>query len=154
MDREVRYRLFRIILVIFIFLCFTFLRESVGESYVEAREVESFLSKPLVMEQVATLESKINTDSKYYSYSIKITNEAAIFRSGDIIFSSDGDFGKVKYQILKDDTVVKTGVLKNNHVYINNCYIMHFDANYVRKNELDPHALFIISDCFYNCIML
>ena len=116
MDREVRYRLFRIILVIFIFLCFTFLRESVGESYVEAREVESFLSKPLVMEQVATLESKINTDSKYYSYSIKITNEAAIFRSGDIIFSSDGDFGKVKYQILKDDTVVKTGVLKNNHV--------------------------------------
>ena len=116
MDREVRYRLFRIVLVIFIFLCFTFLRESVGESYVEAREVESFLSKPLVMEQVATLESKINTDSKYYSYSIKITNEAAIFRSGDIIFSSDGDFGKVKYQILKDDTVVKTGVLKNNHV--------------------------------------
>lgn len=116
MDREVRYRLFRIILVIFIFLCFTFLRESVGESYVEAREVESFLSKPLVMEQVATLESKINTDSKYYSYSLKITNEAAIFRSGDIIFSSDGDFGKVKYQILKDDTVVKTGVLKNNHV--------------------------------------
>lgn len=116
MDREVRYRLFRIILVIFIFLCFTFLRESVGESYVEAREVESFLSKPLVMEQVATLESKINTDSKYYSYSIKITNEAAIFRSGDIIFSSDGDFGKVKYQILKNDTVVKTGVLKNNHV--------------------------------------
>ena len=116
MDREVRYRLFRIILVIFIFLCFTFLRESVGESYVEAREVESFLSKPLVMEQVATLESKINTDLKYYSYSLKITNEAAIFRSGDIIFSSDGDFGKVKYQILKDDTVVKTGVLKNNHV--------------------------------------
>ena len=116
MDREVRYRLFRIILVIFIFLCFTFLRESVGESYVEAREVESFLSKPLVMKQVATLESKINTDSKYYSYSLKITNEAAIFRSGDIIFSSDGDFGKVKYQILKDDTVVKTGVLKNNHV--------------------------------------
>ena len=116
MDREVRYRLFRIILVIFIFLCFTFLRESVGESYVEAREVESFLSKPLVMEQVATLESKINTDSKYYSYCLKITNEAAIFRSGDIIFSSDGDFGKVKYQILKDDTVVKTGVLKNNHV--------------------------------------
>ena len=97
-------------------MCFTFLRESVGESYVEAREVESFLSKPLVMEQVATLESKINTDSKYYSYSLKITNEAAIFRSGDIIFSSDGDFGKVKYQILKDDKVVKTGVLKNNHV--------------------------------------
>ena len=41
-------------------------------------------------------------------------------------------------------------VLKNNHIYINNCYIMHFNANYVRQDELDPDELFIISDCFYN----
>ena len=41
-------------------------------------------------------------------------------------------------------------VLKNNGIFINNIYIMHFNANYVRQDSLDPNELFIISDSFYN----
>lgn len=41
-------------------------------------------------------------------------------------------------------------VLENNHIKINNIYIIHLNASYERQNELDLDELFIISDTFYN----
>lgn len=41
-------------------------------------------------------------------------------------------------------------VLENNHIKINNIYIIHLNASYERQNELNLEELFIISDTFYN----
>lgn len=41
-------------------------------------------------------------------------------------------------------------VLENNHIKINNIYIIHLNASYERQNELNLDELFIISDTFYN----
>ena len=41
-------------------------------------------------------------------------------------------------------------VLENNHIQINKIYIIHLNADYVRGKKLDPTALFVISNCFYN----
>lgn len=41
-------------------------------------------------------------------------------------------------------------VLKNLRIFINDCYILHFNENYVRGDYLDSHDLFIITDSFYN----
>ncbi|NLH63012.1 MAG: DUF2779 domain-containing protein [Erysipelotrichaceae bacterium] len=41
-------------------------------------------------------------------------------------------------------------VLENNHIKIDQIYIIHLNAEYIREEELDPSALFVISDCFYN----
>ncbi len=41
-------------------------------------------------------------------------------------------------------------VLENNHIKIKNIYIIHLNANYERKEQLDLDELFVISDTFYN----
>lgn len=41
-------------------------------------------------------------------------------------------------------------VLENNGIKIRNIYIIHLNASYVREKELNPSALFVVSDCFYN----
>ena len=41
-------------------------------------------------------------------------------------------------------------VLENNDIQIENVYIIHLNASYIRGKELDPDQLFIVSDSFYN----
>lgn len=41
-------------------------------------------------------------------------------------------------------------VLRNNNIQINNMYIIHLNASYERKKDLDPEGLFTISEYFYN----
>lgn len=41
-------------------------------------------------------------------------------------------------------------VLEKNHIQLDNMYIIHLNGDYIRGKELDPEALFVISDCFYN----
>ncbi len=41
-------------------------------------------------------------------------------------------------------------VLENLGIRLENYYIMHLNAQYVRGKEIDPEALFTISSCFYN----
>ncbi|MEG0168615.1 DUF2779 domain-containing protein [Anaerorhabdus sp.] len=41
-------------------------------------------------------------------------------------------------------------VLEENDIKINQIYILHFDENYVRSDELDPHQLFQITADFFN----
>ncbi|MCI5773337.1 MAG: DUF2779 domain-containing protein [Erysipelotrichaceae bacterium] len=54
----------------------------------------------------------------------------------------------------KDDDIIfytlTLWVLKNNHIYVNDCYILHFNSEYIRMDALDPEQLFIISKQFYN----
>lgn len=116
MDKEICYRLFRIILVVFIFLCFIFLREVVKESYVEANEIENNMNNSLVMEKVVYLENEVDDSLKYYSYSFKVTNDSSILKKGDIVFSSDEFLKQIKYQVLKDNKVLKNGSLKEDDI--------------------------------------
>lgn len=41
-------------------------------------------------------------------------------------------------------------VLEENEIDIHNIYILHFDENYVRGDELNPHQLFQITEEFFN----
>ncbi len=41
-------------------------------------------------------------------------------------------------------------VLENNDIIIKNISVIHLNGSYVRKGELDPHQLFVVSDYFYN----
>ncbi|MEG0177494.1 DUF2779 domain-containing protein [Anaerorhabdus sp.] len=41
-------------------------------------------------------------------------------------------------------------VLEENDLEIKDIYILHFDENYVRKDELNPHELFQITSQFFN----
>ncbi len=103
--------------------------------------------KELALEALKKYDWLIKARFEYENLRIKVPFLHRTDFGYDIYFVYCGNYPK-------DDDILfyalTIWVLKNNHVYINNCYIMHFDANYVRKNELDPHALFIISDCFYN----
>ncbi len=41
-------------------------------------------------------------------------------------------------------------VLEGNGLQVKDIRILHLNADYVRGEKLDPEALFVISDCFYN----
>lgn len=41
-------------------------------------------------------------------------------------------------------------VLENNGIVLDNIYMIHLNADYIRGKELDVEQLFIITDCFYN----
>ena len=88
MDREVRYRLFRIVLVLFILAVLSFLRTGVQESYVEAREIENSLINPLVMEEVSSNDLVMNNDD-YWSYKFKISNNSSLNKEALLVFRSD-----------------------------------------------------------------
>lgn len=40
--------------------------------------------------------------------------------------------------------------LEQLQIKIHEVYIIHFNAQYIREDELDIHQLFVVSDCFYN----
>lgn len=65
----------------------------------------------------------------------------------DLYFLFNGIYPHANDMAFYNDTV---WVLKQNGIIIDQIYIIHLNASYVRQKDLDPHELFVISDSFYN----
>lgn len=144
MDREVCYRLFRIVLVLFILAVLSFLRTGVQESYVEAREIENSLINPLVMEEVSSNDLIINNDD-YWSYKFKISNNSSLNKKALLVFRS-GDTISINYQVLEENKILKTGNLEDDNVLSSleiesNSYVIYEVRFFVNDNNSSKQSL-------------
>ena len=103
--------------------------------------------KSLALCALKNYEWLVKARFEYHNLRIKIPFLHKTNYGYDVYFVYCGNY-------CKDDDmqfyIQSIWVLKNNGIFINNIYIMHFNANYVRQDSLDPNELFIISDSFYN----
>lgn len=89
----------------------------------------------------------VNARFEYGKLRVKIPFIHRTKEGYDIFFSHLGNYpkeGDIQYYCNC------IWVLEMNDMEINNISIIHLNANYIRKNELDVEELFIISDNFYN----
>lgn len=144
MDREVRYRLFRIVLVLFILAVLSFLRTGVQESYVEAREIENSFINPLVMEEVSSNDLVMNNDNSW-SYKFKISNNSSLNKEALLVFRGD-DTISINYQVLEEGKVLKTGNLEDNNILLSleidsNSYAIYEVRFFVNDNNNSKQSL-------------
>lgn len=119
LDKEVRYRIFRIVLVIFILVFLTFLRESVKESYVEAKEIESSLENSLVLKEVSSYQEDNFKDNKGFVYEIKVINNSFVDRDVALMFEvldEESYYKSINYQIIENNEVLKIDTLGQGEV--------------------------------------
>ena len=123
MKKEIIYRIMRILLVITILLVGTFLRNEVKESYEMNENIIKQLSTNLELTKLD--EKVISQNSKQTSsYILEVKNNTNIEKdfSFEILSEENNikciDYDNVKYQVLKNNIVLKEGSLKDtNNLY-------------------------------------
>ena len=123
MKKEIIYRIMRILLVITILLVGSFLRNEVKESYEMNENIIKQLSTNLELtkldEKIISQNSKLTS-----SYILEVKNNTNIEKdfSFEILSEENNinciDYDNVKYQVLKNNIVLKEGSLKDtNNLY-------------------------------------
>ena len=123
MKKEIIYRIMRILLVITILLVGSFLRNEVKESYEMNENIIKQLSTNL---ELTKLDEKIisQNSKQTSSYILEVKNNTNIEKdfSFEILSEENNinciDYDNVKYQVLKNNIVLKEGSLKDtNNLY-------------------------------------
>lgn len=104
-------------------------------------------AKELALEALDSYEWLVKARFEYNQLRIKIPFLHRINDNYDVYFLYCGNYPK------EDDIqfyVDNIWVLTKNNIKINDIYIIHFNANYVRGDELNVDELFEISKTFFN----
>ena len=139
MKREVIFRLFRIFLVIVFVAVLSYFRDNISESY----EIRDSLGKNIVVDY---LSDKVDSSKKPCSdedgeksdgYLIKVSNknsndESISFVLDELKNDYGYGYGYLKYEILKNDEVVKVGNVESNLVL--------FD-DFLKENSYDIYEI-------------
>ena len=114
MKKEIMYRVFRIVFMIMFLLFISFLRNDVQESYKGADSIID--SMPSFV--VTSLENKVNNDSGLVEeHNVKIKNVSNAKKSISFVLKDTNEgfpYNHLKYTIIKDDTIIKEGIVREN----------------------------------------
>lgn len=103
--------------------------------------------KEKAMEALKEKEWLVKARFEYKSLRVKVPFLHKVKKGYDVYFLFVGLFPFAKDLQFYVDTI---WVLENNGIKINDIFIVHLNANYIRGKELDLNELFVISSTFYN----
>lgn len=145
MKKEIIYRVFRIILVIVFVMCLSIARNDVKASYERANEI----TKQLPNFIVTPLNNTIDTSSGLKEeHSVSIKNISNNKQNVSFVLNNTNEYfpyDYMNYTIIKNNKVVKTGVIKENETLYkdeissqkNNSYKIIFSISQNTINSLE-----------------
>lgn len=103
--------------------------------------------KEVALQAMQTNDWLVKARFEYSVLRVKVPFLHRTKNGWDLYFLFNGIYPHANDMAFYNDTV---WVLENNGIVIDNIYIIHLNASYIRQEELDPQELFVISDSFYN----
>ena len=116
MKNEILYRMFRIIFVIAFVTCLSILRNNVAASYQEASEIANQMSSIIVTPISDNIDKSSGLTEEHI---VDIKNVSNKKKDVSFILSDTNDdfpYNYINYTILKNNTVVKQGIITKNSI--------------------------------------